>query len=614
MLLLLFAAVAAVWLIGAVNLTNLQQVRAAARRRELALRTALGAGRGRVVRQLLTESGLVCLLGGAAGLAVAWAGVPALVALLPADVPRADGIRVDGVVLGFTAALSIVTALAAGTLPALRAARAGEEAARSGSRGSVGATTGRGLGVFVAVETAAAVTLVIGAALLARSLASQLAVDTGLASDRRVVAEVAPSPARHPDDAARLQFYTALERRLRALPFVSAAGLSTVFEPFGAGFGFSVFMIEGRPNPATEGGEWPSADLRTAVSAGYLNALGVPIVEGRGFTEADSSGAQRVALVSRRLADTWWPGETAVGQRIQFPGSQGDADPWRTVVGVVADVRWQGPASEEGTTLYLPLAQHVGAIDAASVIVHAGADPTLVADNLRALVASVDAQTPVSRIRAMDDVMAQAVSRPRFTTTLVLGFAALGVVLGNDRRLRGRRLRGRAALPGHRHPARPRREPRRHPRSFRRPRAGVRGRRRRHRRAGRGRPDVVARRPVARRQPVGPRHVRGRPRAVRPARGARRLRPRPPRDRARPRHGAAERIARFPRTTPTRSRCRSARSLPMATMANVSTTITGAARARRTGLPAAPATAVGRHRAPGAPTARAGAAPPPRTG
>ncbi len=430
MLLLLLATVAAVWLIGAVNLTNLQQVRAAARRQELALRVALGAGRGRVVRQLLTESALVSLLGGAAGLAVAWAGVPALVALLPADVPRADGIRVDGVVLGFTAVLSVVTALAAGTLPALRAARAGEEAARSGSRGSIGGTTGRGLDVFVTVETAAAVTLAIAAALLARSLASQLAVDVGLASERRVVAEVAPSAARHPDDTARLGFYTALEQRLRALPFVRTVGLSIVFEPFGAGFGFSVFMIEGRPNPATEGGEWPSTDLRTAVSADYLTALGVPIVEGRAFTEADSSNAQRVVLVSRRLAETWWPGGTAVGQRIQFPGSQGDADPWRTVVGVVEDVRWRGPASEEGTTLYLPLAQHVGAIDAMSVTVHAAADPALVTDNLRAVVASLDAETPVSRIRAMDDVMAQAVSRPRFTTTLVLGFAALGVVLG----------------------------------------------------------------------------------------------------------------------------------------------------------------------------------------
>ena len=430
MLLLLFAAVAAVWLIGAVNLTNLQQVRAAARRRELALRAALGAGRGRVVRQLLTESALVSLLGGAAGLAVAWAGVPALVALLPADVPRAEGIRVDGVVLGFTAVLSVVTALAAGTLPALRAARAGEEAARSGSRGSVGGTTGRGLDLFVTIETAAAVTLAIAAALLARSLASQLAVDVGLSPERRVVAEVAPSAARHPDETARLGFYTALEQRLNALPFVHAVGLSTVFEPFGAGFGFSVFTIEGRPNPATEGGEWPSTDLRTAVSADYLTALGVPVVEGRTFTEADSSGAQRVVLVSRRLAETWWPGETAVGRRIQFPGSQGDADPWRTVVGVVADVRWQGPASEEGTTLYLPLTQHVGAIDAMSLIVHAGADPALVRDNLRAVVASLDSETPVSRIRALDDVMAQAVSRPRFTTTLVLGFAVLGVVLG----------------------------------------------------------------------------------------------------------------------------------------------------------------------------------------
>ena len=148
-----------------------------------------------------------------------------------------------------------------------------------------------------------------------------------------------------------------------------------------------MFRIEGRPNPATEGGEWPWADLRTAVSTDFLRTLEVPIIAGRPFTESDASSAQRVVLISQRLAETWWPDETAVGQRIAFPGSERDSDPWRTVVGVVADVRWQGPASE-GTTLYLPLAQHVGAIDAMTLIVQSSGDPTLVADSLWAVVAS----------------------------------------------------------------------------------------------------------------------------------------------------------------------------------------------------------------------------------
>ena len=238
-----------------------------------------------------------------------------------------------------------------------------------------------------------------------------------------------PSPVRHPNDAVRLDFYASLERRLRALPFVGGVGLSTVFQPFGAVGGGSVFRIEGRPNPATEGGEWPWADLRTAVSADFLRTLEVSVIAGRPFTESDVSGAQRVVLISQRLAETWWPDGTAVGQRIAFPGSERDTDPWRTVVGVVADVRWQGPASE-GTTLYLPLAQHVGAIDAMTLIVQSSSDTTLFADSLRAVVTSLDSETPVSRIRAVDDVMAQAVSRPRFTTVLVMGFAALGVVLG----------------------------------------------------------------------------------------------------------------------------------------------------------------------------------------
>ena len=234
---------------------------------------------------------------------------------------------------------------------------------------------------------------------------------------------------RHPNDAIRLDFYASLERRLCALPFVSGVGLSTVFQPFGAVGGVSVFRIEGRPNPATEGGEWPLADLRTAVSAEYLRTLEVPIIAGRPFSEAEVSGAERVVLISQQLAETWWPDGTAVGQRIAFPGSGRDADPWWTVVGVVADVRWQGPASE-GTTLYVPLAQQLGAIDAMTLIVRSSGDPTLVGDNLQAVVASLDSETPVSRIRAVDDIMAQAFSRPRFTTVLVLGFAALGVVLG----------------------------------------------------------------------------------------------------------------------------------------------------------------------------------------
>ena len=258
----------------------------------------------------------------------------------------------------------------------------------------------------------------------------QLSVDVGFSADQRVAAEVAPSPARHPHETARLDFYTALERRLRALPFVRGAGLSTVFEPFGAAaVGGSVFLIEGRPNPATEGGEWPWADLRTAVSSDYLNTLGVSMVAGRHFTEDDVEGAQRVVLVSDRLAEAWWPGTSAVGRRIRFPGSENEADPWRTVVGIVADVRWQGPASE-GTTLYLPLAQHVGAIDEMSLIVRSSADSRLITESLQAVVAALDPETPVSRIRVMDDIMAQTVSRPRFTTLLVLGFAVLGVVLG----------------------------------------------------------------------------------------------------------------------------------------------------------------------------------------
>ena len=489
-LLLLLGAVVAVWLIGTVNLTNLQQVRAAARRRELALRTALGAGRGRVVRQLLTESSLLGLFGGAAGLAVAYAGVPTLVALLPADVPRAEGIRVNGLVLCFAAVVSLGTALAAGTLPALGAARLDQNAALAGLRGTVGGASGRRLGIFVTAEIAAAVMLVISAALLARSLAVQVGVDVGFTADRLVTAEVAPSPVRHPNDAVRIEFYANLERRLRALPFVGGVGLSTVFQPFGAGGGVSVFRIEGRPNPATEGGEWPLADLRTAVNAEYLRTLAVPIIAGRPFTEADVSGAQRVVLISQRLAETWWPDGTAVGQRIAFPGSERDTDPWRTVVGVVADVRWQGPASE-GTTLYVPLAQHVGAIDAMTLIVRLERRPDTGCGQSAGrgrLARFRDARQsdPGSGGRhgagrqpaAVHDGARAGIRRPWRRA-------------GDAGSLRGRRLFRRAPTARHRHSARARRDPDERPCALRSAGSGVRWCRGRHRRDRGRRPDVV---------------------------------------------------------------------------------------------------------------------------
>ena len=222
---------------------------------------------------------------------------------------------------------------------------------------------GRSLGVFVTVEwSPTAVALVIGASLLARSLAVQLSVDVGFqrrfsGSQRRSHRRLRVIRTIPPDETSTRRWSGV------CAPFRSFAGvgLSTVFEPFGAAaVGGSVFLIGGdgrtRPRKAESG---PGRTCERAVSSDYLNTLGVSMVAGRPFTEDDVAGAQRVVLVSERLAEAWWPGTSAVGRRIRFPGSENEADPWRTVVGVVADVRWQGAAARESTTLYLPLAQHV---------------------------------------------------------------------------------------------------------------------------------------------------------------------------------------------------------------------------------------------------------------
>ena len=430
MLLSLLAAVGAMWLIGAVNLVNLQQVRLAARRQELALRRALGAGRGRVIRQLLTESSLLSLSGGILGSAIVYGSVPVLVGFLPPETPGIDRIHVNSVVLGFAVVLSLLTALAAGAVAGTGASPVRADRGPSGFPQSVGGAPNRIVNGFVTVEIAAAVALVIGATLLAKSLGAQLAVDIGFTPDRLVMAEVAPPRVSYSTASAKLDFYAALERRLHALPFVDGVGLSSVFEPFGAAdAGRSVFIVDGRPNPATQGGEWPWTDLRTAVSTNYLSLLGIPVLEGRSFTEEDVTCARRVVLVSESLAKTWWPGMTAIGARIRFPGSDGETQPWRTVVGVVADVRWKGPTTED-TALYLPLAQSVSPIEQVALLLKSSADLSPIMEGLKAVVAGLDSETPVSSVRAVDEVLGQAVSGPRLTTRLVAAFATLGVVLG----------------------------------------------------------------------------------------------------------------------------------------------------------------------------------------
>ena len=443
MLLILLGAVGFVLLIACANVANLLLARAAARQREIAIRGALGAGRGRLVRQLLTESAVLAAAGGALGLALGVAGVELLSATLPADTPRLAEIGIDGAVLAFTAVLALLTALLFGSLPALRASGAGMEAALAeGGRTAGGGRSRRRLaGGLVVVEVALSVVLVIGAGLLVKSFLNVLRVDPGFRTENVVSAMVAPPEFRFPDDEARRDFFDGLQRRLEVLPGVVAAAATSQL-PFSDGIYSSVFLIEGRPDPATRGGDWPLADAAPVVGPDFLRALGIPLLRGRGFTEGDREDSPGVVLVSEALARRYWPGEDPVGQRISFPDAPRE---WSTVVGVVGDVKWEALTEEGKSALYVPLAQaRTGPM---RMVVRTTGDPRALVASLRGVVASLDAQTPVSDVRTVEQLISSSLQRPRFAMLLLARLRRRRPPAGGGGDLRGDRARGGAEDP-----------------------------------------------------------------------------------------------------------------------------------------------------------------------
>ncbi|HSS77934.1 MAG TPA: ABC transporter permease [Thermoanaerobaculia bacterium] len=425
MLLVLLGAVGLVLLVACVNVGNLLLARAATRQREVGVRSALGAGRGRLVRQLLTESLLLSLLGAAAGLLLARLAMPVLTSLLPADMPRLENLGIDARVLGFTLALATATGIAFGLAPALRAFRPdayGE--LREGGGAGESRRRWHLVGGLVAAEIALAVILVIGALLLVQSLWHLLEVDPGFRKQQILSAAVSPSEVRYTNDVQRAAFYEELLRRSRVLPGARSVAVGSGM-PFGGGIDPSVFLIEGRPAPGVAGTEWPTTDACLTVSREYFHTLDIPLLRGRLFTPADGTAAPRVALVSRKLAETYWPGEDVLGKRFRFPGSHA---PWWTIVGVVGDVKWNRLSLQTNSGLYLPLLQ--GPIGAMRIIVRSAATADAVTASLRHTVTAIDRSSPVSNVRTMEELLAASVAQPRSIMLLLALFAAIGLALG----------------------------------------------------------------------------------------------------------------------------------------------------------------------------------------
>lgn len=419
MLLVLLTAVGGVLLVACVNVANLLLARYTGRRRELVVRAAMGASRGRLVRQLVVESLLLAVVGGAAGVALAWGAAGALVRLAAGELPRLQAAELDPRVLGFALLLSLATGLLFGAGPALHAARGD---LHSDLREAGAPTGGRGQRrlrhALVAAEVALTVVLLSQAGLLLRSLWRLQQVETGIAPAGVLTLSLFPPLKGYETDERMAGFYTEVLGALDALPQVEAAGAVNVL-PMGGGFWQTGFEIEGRPAAPQEG---PSAALRAA-SPGFFSALRIPVVRGRGLAHSDAPGAPLVAVVNRAAAERYWPGADAVGERIVVSGKA------REVVGVVGDVRERPDAPAE-PALYFPHAQAPSWLTRfSSVVVRGPGDAAALAPAVRRAVWSVDGRVPVSQVRTMDAVMAGTLAQPRFRTLLLAAFGAAAFLL-----------------------------------------------------------------------------------------------------------------------------------------------------------------------------------------
>jgi putative ABC transport system permease protein len=425
-LLILLAAAGLVLLIACVNVANLLLAAAASRQKEIALRTALGAGRGRMVRQLLTESALLAGAGGAVGLLFAYWSLRAITAWIPDDVPIAHQVAIDPHILLFALGLSLLTGALAGLAPALQMTRPDlAESLRDGTRAGSGTSRGgRTRRVLVVLETALAVLLVAGAGLLVRSFARLIAVDPGFRADGVLALEVILPEAKYPDDPRLAAFTVALLERLRALPGVTSAGMISNL-PVGGGEEIEGMEIEGRPKPKPT--EIPLADYRQ-VSPGYFETLGIRLLSGRLVAESDAAGKPLVAVVGETLARAYWPGAEPLGKRFRTGGFGGiSAQPWVTVVGVVRDVRQAGLAIDPRPQVYVPQAQRPTTNQ--SFVLHTAGDPKALIAAARSAVYAVDRDQPVARVRPMGRIVAESVAGRRFNMVLLGMFAGLALVL-----------------------------------------------------------------------------------------------------------------------------------------------------------------------------------------
>jgi predicted permease len=424
-LLVLFAAVGLVLLISCVNFASLQLARCATRQREIAIRAALGAPSGRLIRQMLTESVLLSLLGGAAGLVLAALGVRLLMTLTPADLPRIANTSIDTAVLGFTFAVSLLTGIVFGLVPALSATLFGVSAKlKEDTRTTAGGASGQRLRRFLVVsEIALALVLLISAGLMIRSFALLHRIDPGFRTDNLLTMRLQLPEARYREQTKQRQFHRELLDGLNSIPGVQAALVSEL--PMSGDYLTHNFVIEGRPRvPA---GSEPEVQTRT-VAGDYFRLMGIPLLAGRDFGPQDRTGGQHVALVNRAFVAQYFPGQDAVGARIDWARS--DPPDWMTIVGVVGDIKHFGPDQPEEPAVYDLYSQTAQKWKRWMYpTIRGAAAPGALLAQVKERLWAIDNQLPVTQVFTMSDVLAASLDHQRFNLTLLGIFAAVALAL-----------------------------------------------------------------------------------------------------------------------------------------------------------------------------------------
>lgn len=424
-LLVLLGAIGFLLLIACANVSNLLLSRAVRRQKEIALRSTLGASRARLVQQVLTESVLLALCGGALGILLAIWGVNIIVAIGTKVIPQLVGVSMDGRVLAFTGGLSLFTGLIFGSIPALRiSAITLNDLLKEGARSS-GTAHETFRKILAVSEIALAIVLLAGAGLLLRSFSKLRGVDPGFRSDHLLTMDIGLPSAKYPEGTAKpLVFYRELLRRINSLPGVECAGAVSVL-PLGGNFDTAGTEPDGFMHGP---GETPYPE-RYIVTPGYLNAMGIRLNRGRFFAESDNENAPLAVLISETAAQRWWPNQDPIGRHIKVPGFDNGPQPWRAVVGVVLDVKQAGLDAPPTMQVYLPHAQYRNGY--LTLVVRTKLDPLSLAPEVRRQIADMDPDQAAANIASMDQVLADSAGSRRFSMVLLSALASLGLILAS---------------------------------------------------------------------------------------------------------------------------------------------------------------------------------------